>query len=75
MSRCAKWWLALIALMLLTPTFSAAQQAERNRGCDLRDRAKKCRQVPDGGTGAIYLLAVGASCLGATVVRSRLIKS
>lgn len=54
------------------PNIFGCQPAERSRGCDLRDRAKKCRQVPDGGTGAIYLLAVGASCLGATVVRSRL---
>jgi hypothetical protein len=76
MRRSAKCWLVIIALILLTPIFSAAQQAERSRGCGKYDRNdRKCRQVPDGGSGAIYLLGIGVSCLGATLIRSRRSKS
>ena len=60
-------WLLLGALVLLIPVFSVAQPSNNAQGCDYR----KCRQVPEGGSAAGYLLAVGATCLGAMLVRSR----
>jgi hypothetical protein len=71
--RQPKKWLLLGALVLLIPAFSFAQPGkEEVNGCALR---QKCRQVPDGGSALSYLLAVGATCLGAMAVRSRLYKS
>ena len=63
-------------LLLLIPTFSFAHPPnnDKNKGCEFRD-SKKCRQVPEGGSSAAYLLAVGATCLGAIVLRSKLSKS
>jgi hypothetical protein len=69
----AKWWLALAALLLVTPAFSAAQRADKAKGCGNHDRDdRKCRQVPEGGSAPAYLLGAGATCLGAMFVRSRL---
>lgn len=69
-----KKWLLLGALVLLIPAFSFAQPGEeKDEGCGHRE--KKCRQVPDGGSALNYLLAVGATCLGAMAVRSRFDKS
>ncbi len=71
--RSMKWWLTLAALLLLTPSFSAAQHADRDRGCGDRGRHdRNCRQVPEGGSTAAYLLGAGVTCLGAIFVRSRL---
>jgi hypothetical protein len=67
-----KKWLLLGALVLLTPVFTFAH-SPKDSGCGLRK--EKCRQVPDGGSAASYLLAVGATCLGAMLVRSRFDKS
>ncbi len=72
--RSAKWWLAMAALLLLTPVMSATRQSVREKGCGAHDRDQKCRQVPEGGSMAAYLVGAGVTCLGATVVRSRLIK-
>jgi len=63
-------WLLLGALVLLIPVFSVAQPSNNAKGCEYRDY-RKCRQVPEGGSAAGYLLAVGATCLGAMLVRSR----
>lgn len=41
---------------------------------DNRNQQKPCQSVPDGGSSAEYLLAVGATSLGAMLVRSRLSK-
>ena len=41
---------------------------------DDRNQQKPCQSVPDGGSSAEYLLAVGATSLGAVFVRSRLSK-
>jgi len=69
----AKWWLAVAALLLLTPALSATRQHEKEKGCGARDdRDKKCRQVPEGGSTAAYLLGAGVTCIGAMVLRSRL---
>ena len=70
-----KWWLVSAALVLLSPVILTAQHADKKKGCDVRDHDKKCRQVPEGGSTAIYLIAAGATCLGAILVRSRLAKS
>jgi len=64
-----KKWLLLGALVLLFPVFSVAKPP---KGCGIRE---KCRQVPDGGSTLNYLLAAGATCLGAIAVRSRFNKS
>ncbi len=70
--RGPKPWLAIGALVLLTPLLSVAQQShERKAVCGLRDD-RRCQQVPDGGSAATYLLVAGAACLGAVLVRSRL---
>jgi hypothetical protein len=68
-----KWLLFGVALVLLSPVLSAAQHAndrdrDHRRGCDPHER---CQQVAEGGSAASYLLAVGATCLGAMFVRSR----
>jgi hypothetical protein len=69
-----KKWLLIGALAMLTPVLSLAQHSngrdrEPKRECNPHERG--CQQVPDGGSAATYLLAVGATCLGAMVVRSR----
>jgi len=63
----SKKWLLLGAVVLLLPAFSFAQP--------VKERDTPRRQVPDGGSAAIYLLAVGATCLGTMAVRSRFDKS
>jgi len=70
-----KWWLVSVALLLLSPVILTAQHADKKKGCDVRDHDKKCRQVPDRSSSTIYLIAAGATCLGAMLVRSRLPKS
>lgn len=72
--RSAKWLLAMAALLLLTPVMSASRQSAKEKGCTALNRDQKCRQVPEGGSMAAYLVGAGVTCLGATVVRSRLIK-
>jgi hypothetical protein len=53
-----KWWLALVAVLCLTPAAFA--------------KRKPLATVPEGGSAAVYLLGAGITCLGAMVVRSRL---
>jgi len=72
--KARKNWLLAGALVFLIPVFSVAHPSDKDKGCSFRD-SKKCRQVPDGGSAATYLLAVGATCLGALMVRSRFDKS
>ena len=63
----SKKWLLLGALVLLIPAFSFARP--------VKEKDTPRRQVPDGGSAPIYLLAVGATCLGMMAVRSRFDKS
>jgi hypothetical protein len=78
-----KWWLALVALLCMVPGAYAtpAQGAygttgARARSCDERQlTAKKCQQVPEGGSAAIYLLGAGITCLGAMFIRFRASKT
>lgn len=73
MLREPKRWLLIGALALLMPSLAVAHPDRHKGGCDNRDsrNSRGCQQVPDGGTTAGYLLAVGATCLGAMVLRSR----
>ena len=67
-----KFLMAALLLLCLTPASFAAKpgkEKERDRCDDRRDR--RCQQVPEGGSAAIYLLGAGITCLGAMVVRSR----
>ena len=70
-----KRWLLIGALALLMPALALANGPDRHKGggCDNRDsrNSRGCQPVPDGGSTAGYLLAVGATCLGAMVLRSR----
>ena len=68
----AKKWLAVWAVVLLTPVLLAAKPGKK--GCDASSihADRKCQQVPEGGASSAYLLAVGAMCLGAVIVRSRI---
>ena len=67
----AKKWLAVWAVVLLTPVLLAAKPGKK--GCDASSvrSDSHCQTVPEGGTSTSYLLAVGAMCLGAVFVRSR----
>ena len=66
----AKWFGVILALVLLTPVVSTAERPRK--GCDDRDRdSAACRQVPEGGSAATYLLGAGILCLGGMLVRSR----
>jgi hypothetical protein len=74
MKRSPKWWLAIAVPVLLTPVLSAEPYHHKKDGCDGGESAK-CRQVPEGGSGATYLLGVGVACLGAMFIRSRASKT
>jgi hypothetical protein len=67
----AKRWLVVWAVVLLTPVLLAARP-DKKKGCEASSFAdKKCQQAAEGGTSTGYLLAVGATCLGAVFVRTR----
>ncbi len=68
-NKSGKWLLAVVAVCCLAP----AAFAHHDRGCDPYSR-KDCRQVPEGGSTAIYLLGAGLTCFGAMLVRSRVAK-
>ena len=61
----------LLALGVLLCLASASLAKPRDKGCGDHGRREHCRQVPEGGSAAIYLLGAGLTCLGAMVVRSR----
>jgi hypothetical protein len=66
--------LALLLLCLAPASFASKPNRDRDRDrCDPR-RDRKCQQVPEGGSAAIYLLGAGITCLGAIVIRSRSLK-
>lgn len=69
-NRKRKWWLAAILIGCLAP----AALADRGHGCGER-RSRDCKQVPEGGSAAIYLLGAGLTCFGAMFLRSRVAKS
>ena len=60
MTKVAKWWL-VVALISIAPI----ALADRDRGgCDPRHPDKRCQQVPEGGSTAIYLIGAGLISLG-----------
>jgi hypothetical protein len=66
-----KWLLTmLVACFLVATAF-----ADRGRGCNPYQRGG-CQQqpqpMPEGGSGAIYLLGAGLTCFGAMFLRSRI---
>ena len=77
---CSKWVLTLVILLCLAPATLLADGGHGNGGgnnCggggngDHNRRHDDCHQIPEGGSGIIYLLAAGATCAGAIVIRSR----
>lgn len=68
MKKSSKFILAALFLLCLAPASFAGKP--RDRGCEPR-RDRRCEQVPEGGSAAIYLLGAGMTCLGAMVIRSR----
>lgn len=65
-----KWWLAAMLIVCLAP--GALAEREHERGCG--KHKKDCQAVPEGGSGAIYLLGAGLTCFGAMFLRSRVAK-
>jgi hypothetical protein len=73
-----KWWLAAILIGCLAPAAFAERRGHGHGdggggggGCG-EDRHGDCRQVPEGGSTAIYLLGAGLTCFGAMFLRSRI---
>ena len=64
-------WLLLGAVVLLTPILASAKPKKTCGGDDSFHGDRNCQQVPEGGSSAGYLLALGATCLGAMMLRSR----
>jgi hypothetical protein len=60
----------MLAVLLLCLVPTAFAKPKDDKKCDPR-RDRRCQQVPEGGSAAIYLLGAGITCLGAIVVRSR----
>jgi hypothetical protein len=60
---------ALLLLCFAPASFAKKIEKDKNKCDDRRDR--RCQQVPEGGSAAIYLLGAGITCLGAMVIRSR----
>jgi hypothetical protein len=60
-----KWWLAGVMVLCLATAASAGQNATAAQ------KHKHKKQLPEGGSAVVYLLATGITCLGAMVMRSR----
>jgi hypothetical protein len=73
-----KWWLAIVVMCCLAPATFAEREGERDRDRHRNEACgpheKKCQQVPEGGSTAIYLLGAGLACFGAMFLRSRIAK-
>jgi len=67
-----KWWLGAALLLCLVPSSFAGKPHK----CDKDGPDRKCpKEVPEGGSAAIYLLGAGITCLGAMFIRSRASRS
>jgi hypothetical protein len=66
-----KWLLGTSLLLCLGPSlFALDPDFDRDhRKCKPNDNCQQ--QAPEGGTGAMYILAAGLTCLGAMYLRSR----
>jgi hypothetical protein len=60
----------ILAVLLLLMVPAAFAKKPKEDKCDQR-RDRRCEQVPEGGSAAIYLVGAGITCLGAMVIRSR----
>ncbi len=67
-------FLPVLFLACLVPASLAAKPNNQGHGCDSKQN-RRCQQVPEGGSAAVYLLGAGITCLGAMVIRSRSLKS
>ena len=65
--------MALLLLCLMPASMVAKPKDKDKDKCD-KGRDRKCQQVPEGGSAAIYLLGVGIVCVGAMAIRSRSLK-
>ncbi len=74
MPNAARKWLLGASLLCLAPSlFALDPDFDRDhRKCNPHDNCQQ--QAPEGGSAAIYLLAAGLTCLGATYLRSRFSK-
>jgi hypothetical protein len=57
-----KWWLAVMAVLLLMPVASAEPKDKKHH---------HRHSVPEGGSALVYVLGAGMTCLGAMAVRAR----
>jgi hypothetical protein len=85
--RSRKWFLAVAPFVLSTALFASPKKPifqpppppsppPANHGCNVFDLFNcKPAAVPDGGSTWVYVLGVGAVCLGAVFVRSRAAKN
>lgn len=71
-----KWLLALVAVCCMAP--AAFAYGNGNGGWPWRPPQEPgkpgLKQVPEGGSTAIYLIGTGLACLGGIYVRSRVAK-
>src|SRR5215470_13329007 len=67
MKRLSKKLVAVLAVLVCLAPFSLGDKPREN-ACR---PGRRCQQVPEGGSAAIYLLGAGLTCLGAMVLRSR----
>ena len=65
-SSSRKLFLAVLLLCVVPTAFARPKDEKCGHGHD-----RRCEQVPEGGSAAIYLLGAGITCLGAMVIRSR----
>lgn len=68
-TKILKSFLTVGTLALLMPLLSLAQQAPTPLPC------ANCKALPEGGSAAVYLVGVGAICLGGLLLRARLRKT
>ena len=63
-----KCLLAVVVLLCMAPASFANKPYKDKDKCR---QGVNCRQVPEGGSAAIYLLGAGITCLGAMLIRYR----
>ncbi len=65
-----KCLLAVVAFLCIAPA-SFANKPYKDKEKDKCRPGVNCKQLPEGGSAAIYLLGAGITCLGAMLIRSR----
>jgi len=64
-------FLLVVAILICLAPVSFAGRPRHDERCR---PGRRCQQVPEGGSGVVYLLGAGLTCLGAMVIRSRAAK-